>query len=306
MHMASKVSVLDILTQKVTDALNKGTVLWHKPWKGGWNSPRNMATNRPYNGLNALLLSFMNFSSPYFMTYNQIHERGGTIKPDQTKLHNPVFYWNWVTKDRVTGDPLKKAIPFMRYYRVWNLDQVDGIEAPKREPMPEIPAIDAAEAVIANMPNPPKIVIKDGGNRACYTPVLDMVTMPKRDQFDTAEHYYQTMFHELGHSTGHKSRLNRKEVMDFISFGSHNYSLEELVAEMTACFLAGELNLNLPWDNSANYIANWYGKLKTEPRLFATAAARAQKAFDYIMNRKADEKGAETLPGSEDTVGESE
>jgi antirestriction protein ArdC len=118
--------------------------------------------------------------------------------------------------------------------------------------------------------------------------------MPLRKAFSEAEGFYETMFHEMGHSTGHASRLNRKEITGGIYFGSQDYSLEELVAELTAAFLCAEAGIDQPvLNNTVAYLRSWLEKLQKEPQAFITAAARAQKAADYILDRKAVEKPEE-------------
>ena len=134
------------------------------------------------------------------------------------------------------------------------------------------------------MPNAPKI----GHNepRACYRPSTDEVNMPKKELFEGEAEYYSTMFHELGHSTGHSSRLNRAEVGLSSFFGNHSYSKEELTAEMTAVFLCNGIGLNATWDNSVAYLQNWLKSLQNDPKMLLQAAGRAQKAADYILNVK--------------------
>jgi len=172
-------------------------------------------------------------------------------------------------------------------YTVFNVEQCENIPASK------IPALDdicledknpiaEAERLIADMPNAPRI--EHGGNRACYAPALDIVRMPEFEQFVTAEGYYEVMFHEIGHSTGHPSRLNRPEIVNVKPFGSEDYSKEELVAEMTAAYLCGVTGIEKATiENSAAYIQGWLRKLKDDRTLVVLAAAAAQKAADYIQ-----------------------
>ena len=116
---------------------------------------------------------------------------------------------------------------------------------------------------------------------------LDKVQAPQLSQYPDAGAFYSTLFHELAHSTGHHTRLNRKELTDeAVFFGSHDYSLEEMVAELTASFLCAEAGIDNTLDNSAAYIKGWHSKLSSDPKLFWTAAGRAQKAADYILGRK--------------------
>jgi antirestriction protein ArdC len=145
--------------------------------------------------------------------------------------------------------------------------------------------IHSAEALWENMPTRPELAY--GGDRACYAPSLDLIKMPPRAAFHSAEGFYETLFHEAGHATGHSSRLNRKELMSGSHFGGRDYSLEELVAELCAAFLCAEAGIDpLVLENQAAYLQGWLEKLQKEPSAFVTAAARAQKAADFILRRQ--------------------
>ena len=127
-------------------------------------------------------------------------------------------------------------------------------------------------------------MIKHGGDCASYSKILDYVQMPERTCFDRGEEYYSTLFHELTHSTGPPARLNRSSLTDFERFGDHNYSREELVAEMGAAFLAETCGIeNRTINNSTSYLANWLDALKNDSRLVLVAASQAQKAGDLIL-----------------------
>lgn len=280
--------VYQIVTDKVLSMMNKGIVPWRRPWTGAAR-PCNAITGRPYNGGNLFLLSCLGHENPAYLTYKQIVAAGGKVKAGEEKNHFPIFFYS--IKDIVNATTGKKEKMFMfRFFLVYNVDQTEGCKLPKRTQVESFDhdPIDSAHAIIEGMPKRP--AIKEGGSRACYSPINDTVTVPHVSKFPKAEEYYCTMFHELGHSTGHDSRLNRKEVTDPIRFGSHDYSLEELVAEMTAAFLCAEAGIeNATLENSAAYLNSWYAKLSKEPKLFWTAASRAQKAADFILNRKSGE-----------------
>lgn len=125
-----------------------------------------------------------------------------------------------------------------------------------------------------------------GGNRAYYHPREDRIQLPERTSFHSAEHYYTTRFHEIGHSTGHQSRLDRDGITKIDFFGSHQYAEEELVAEFAACFLAGEAGiLRTVEDNGVSYLKNWAAKIREDKTLIMRAAQRAQKAADLVLGR---------------------
>jgi antirestriction protein ArdC len=283
--------VYSYVTERIVGLMEKGTIPWERPWQGGGiNDPVNI-TGRRYNGCNFFLLSILGFSKPVFLTFNQIKKAGGTIKKGQEKRHAPVYYWKWLEKTDATTGKLTK-FPMLRYFLVWNIEQVEGVELPKKlrkdatTEAREFNPIEAAEAIVAGYPNRP--TMSHVGSMACYIPSQDAVQMPDRTTFKDENFYYSTLFHELGHSTGHGSRLNRKEVTDPISFGSHSYSQEELVAELTAAFLSAESGINNENTerNTVAYLQSWIAKLKGEPKWFMIAAGKAQKAADMILNRQ--------------------
>ncbi len=281
--MASK-TVFDIVTEKVLEAFAGNTVPWQKPWKAGGIKPCNAITGREYNGGNYFLLSMMPYAVPAYMTIKQMNSVGATIKAGEEKKYFPVFFWS--INEKIDAQGKKSKTMFLKYFLVWNVEQLDNYVLPdKFKSIPENnhDTIVSCEAIIANFEAKPEI--KHGGNVACYSPSLDNIKMPELNTFINPESYYAVLFHELAHSTGHVSRLNRKEVMDSNQFGSHDYSLEEMVAELTSAFLCAEVGLDNTSDNSVAYIKAWYSKLKNDPKLFWTASSRAQKASDYILGR---------------------
>ena len=185
-----------------------------------------------------------------------------------------------------TEDGEDKTIWLLRYYSVFNALQCEGL------PLPDV-SIDArefdpkaeAEGIIASMPSAPSIG-HDGGDRAYYIPARDSIHLPPRYAFEKPEEYYSTAFHELGHSTGHKSRLDRHGLETGIAaFGSQVYSKEELAAEFCSTFLCNESGIKNTLDNSTAYIQGWAKKLRSDKRLVIVAASQGQKAADYILGR---------------------
>ena len=274
--------VYDIVTDNVLKLMAKGVVPWKRPWSGV-SRPCNAITGRPYSGGNLFLMAMLPYANPAYLTYKQAVAAGGTVKKGEKGW--PVFMFTIMEKeDKATKK--KVRIPIFRFYTVFNVEQTEGCKLPERVMGKEFDhdPIDAAHRIIENMPNPPKFV--EGGS-AHYRPSTDTYSVPHVSKFEKVEEYYCTHFHEMGHATGHESRLDRKELKD-ISFGSESYSLEELVAEMTAAFLCAESGIDdVTLENSAAYLAGWHKKLANDPKMFWTAASRAQKAADYILNRKA-------------------
>lgn len=188
------------------------------------------------------------------------------------------------TKDKETDEDI--IIPMLRYYRVFKVgEQTEGIE-PKQEKVEfEHDPIEKAEEIKKNYKNSPKYTSDSGS--AYYHPTMDIVNVPPLKEFKTPEGYYSTLFHEMVHSTGHKDRLNRKELTKKASFGSSTYSKEELTAELGASMLCGETGIiNETIDNSASYVQSWLNALRNDKTLIISASQKAQKAVDYILGNK--------------------
>jgi antirestriction protein ArdC len=176
----------------------------------------------------------------------------------------------------------------LRYYRVFNLEQCELPQAvldklPKIETHEHDP-IEAADQIVAAMPNPPEI--QHAGSKAFYSSMTDRVTMPPRNLFVSAEEYSATLLHELTHSTGHPKRLAREGITEAAAFGSAVYSKEELIAEMGAAYLCAEGGIsNAVIANQAAYVAGWLKKVRDDRKLLVHAAAQAQHATDFILSR---------------------
>jgi antirestriction protein ArdC len=271
--------VYEIVTEKIIAALESGTVPWHKPWKAG--IARNAVTNRPYSGINALLLGLSPYSDPRWLTYKQAEAKGGHVRKGEKSTL--VIFWkqNTITQENDDGELTEKQLPMLRYYLVWNVEQCDGLDLPPLETK-QIDVIAQAEAIVASMPQPPQINF-DGGAKAYYRPDNDSVHLPGRNSFDSSEEYYSTLFHELTHSTGHETRLNRPTFTEVVPFGSETYSKEELVAEFGAAFLCAHSGIENTINNSAAYIKGWLKKLQSDPKLAILAASQGQKAATYIL-----------------------
>jgi len=269
-------NVYEIITSKIIDKLKEGVVPWQKPFVSGY--PQNLISKKPYRGINPLLLAVEGRSTPYWLTYNQAKKLKGNVKKGEKST--VVVFWKFVEKEN--GD----NFPILRYYRVFNLDQTEGIEAPVEEKRENSP-IECAEEIISNMPFPPEIC--RNGQAAFYQPLLDKVVIPSLENFVSSESFYSVLFHELTHSTMHEKRCNRD--CGSHQFGSKDYSKEELVAEMGACYLNAHCGIEGVFDNSASYIDSWLKKLSSDMKFVVMAAAQAQKACDYILNLEASHEG---------------
>jgi antirestriction protein ArdC len=292
--------ILDRNRKKLTDTFNRtpdriisllesGVVPWQQTWSSTNQAPRNI-NGRNYHGVNVFLLGALHFPSPFFMTYNQANLLGGHIKKGEHGV--PVVYWKMLEVS-APGEPSgKKSVPFLRYFHVFNVSQTEGVPLDKIPALPESHRehnpIQTAESIVAAMPKKPEIL--HGGCRACYVPSLDRVEMPAAETFRTPQDYYSVLFHELGHSTGHESRLYRKgfngENGEWSAYGSRPYAFEELVAECCTALVCGEAGiLERTLDNSASYISGWLQRLKGDSRFIVQAAGQAQRAADFILGK---------------------
>lgn len=285
--MKSSFDIYEMVTNLIIERLEAGVIPWQMPWKTMQSAPQNLIYRKVYRGFNFwyLLTVADKLGSPFFLTFNQVKELGGHVRKGAKGF--PVVFWKLLDKEEKDGSI--DHIPFLRYYTVFNLTQIDGIDPNK---VPETEAFDRefdpigdAEALIEFWDDCPEI--KTGLNRAYYNPVKDVVGMPNPRAFFKEEEYYSTLFHELIHSTGHESRLNRHEKLSDHRFGSQDYSQEELVAEMGSAYLCGMLGIeNATIDNSAAYIKHWIGKFKEDSKMLMMAASQAQKAVDYILEHQ--------------------
>lgn len=268
-------NVAEIVTNKLIEKLESGNVPWVCPWTAGV-VPQNIKSRKPYKGINPWVLNTSGYSQPFWLTFNQCNELGGTVKKGEHG-YPVVFYKSGTRKNEKTGKDERTFLA--RYYTVFNVEQCDGIIYPEIERFQFDPIVEA-ERLIREMKQRPHLTT--GEARAYYQMSTDTVNMPDRDTFRTAEGYYTTFFHELAHSTRHASRLARDTNVN--TFGSHAYSKEELVAEFSASFVMGYLGLErVQFDQSAAYIKGWLKPLKDDRRMLMHAAAQAQRVFDWIV-----------------------
>ena len=272
-----KKSVYEIVTEKIIEQLEQGVVPWRKPWVNG--GAVSWKTQKPYRGINTFLLA-----SGEYATFKQIQEAGGSVKKGE-KSHIVVF-WKWLEKEEEESGAMEK-IPYLRYYRVFDINtQVEGLKSKRKETTFDHNSIEKAEDIYKGYLAFPDYTFYSG--KAVYYPTLDKINCPPLKDFPKVEEYYSTLFHEMVHSTGHKSRLDRPGVTSQeVAFGDEVYSKEELVAEMGAAMLSGVAGIdNNTISNSASYINSWLRSLEEDSRLVVQAAAQAQKAADYILGEE--------------------
>jgi len=290
-----------------------------KKYGKGYLIPFNFASKKRYRGVNHFLLTDFTepLENPFFLTFKQVEKLKGKVKKGSVG-HEVVYFtrlyaysqkepalsfgtydkkkfekWFESNKHQIPKSQhnLDHALPILKYYKVFNGKNIEGIdfdlenfktgyienEMPPNVPMP------IADAIVENFPKP-QVPIEHGGDKAAYYPGLDYIKMPHKADFETAQDYYRTLFHELGHSTGAAKRLNR----DFSGrFGSKKYAFEELIAELNAVFVSAEAGFMWHTNkNHAGYLKSWNSvltQIEEDNRFVMRAASQAQKAADFIL-----------------------
>lgn len=284
-----KPNVYEIVTERIlTQLKDVNPNDWKKPWFTlGHGIPKNAETKKPYKGINIFLLS----SAPYWATFKAWDKLG--CKVNKGEKASPCAFYSILEKDGKDGK--KEKVFLFRYYSVFSINQVSGEYADelRKNPLPNLNTLnkhDLAEKVTSEYLARENIKVNQADS-AFYQPVMDNIGMPLMGQFDSAENYYSTLFHEIAHSTGHSSRLDRKLTGQF---GTEDYAKEELVAELTAAMLCAETGLsNLPRPDHAQYLRSWLRKLQDDPRYIVQAASQAQKAASFIMDNNSETEAIE-------------
>lgn len=290
--------IFAVVTDRIIAELESGIIPWNRPWTGVSEGAIRRSNGKPYSLINQLLLG----KPGEYLTFKQCKDEGGKVKKGaKSKM---VVFWKVLHREKKdasgnairdeNGLPVDDPIPMLRYYNVFHIDDCDGIQ-PKytAEPLPAtVSPVERAEEIIAEYSGRAKLTIEHSKqNRAFYSPSRHLVSLPLMEQFEDTAGYYETAFHELTHSTGHKSLLNRFSENDgAAAFGSESYSKEELVAEIGACGILHELGLETTksFRNNAAYIQSWLSALKNDKRLIVSAAGRAEKAIRLILGEQED------------------
>ncbi|WP_300973510.1 zincin-like metallopeptidase domain-containing protein [Sphingomonas sp. LHG3406-1] len=271
------------ITWQIADAIEAGAGDFRMPW-ARWGealaSPINAVSGKPYRGINVLMLwaaaEASGYSSGRWATHRQWASRGAQVRKGEKST--PVLYWQ-SNPARPAEEELEARGPrfLAKVYNAFSADQVDGYTAPSDvaiDPQDRVAnAEDFFERINAD--------VRHGGDRACYVPAHDQICLPKFQQFRDAHSYYATLAHETVHWSGAKHRLDRN-----LSgrFGTDDYAMEELVAELGSAFIAAHLGLSVePRPDHAAYVSSWLRVLRSDPRAILTAAAKAQEAIDYIV-----------------------
>ncbi len=280
--------MLDIyteITNRVIAALESGVAPWKKPWTGGSSGCISYATGKQYSVLNTILLGGQ---SGEFITYKGCMLAGGHVRKGE-KARMVVFWRPFEKVDEETGEITRHF--YLKRYSVFHLSQCEGV-SPRwavsvTQPVSDLKPDAAADAIVKDYIDRSGVRLSvTETNEAFYRPSTDEIVIPQLSQYKQLAEFYSTAFHEMVHSTGHHSRLNR--INDVAAFGSHEYSREELTAELGAAFLVNSTGLETTdsFSNSASYLAGWLKALKNDKKLLIAAAGAAEKAVSLILGRK--------------------
>jgi len=297
---------LDEASEQIADTIIKmledGVAPWQKPWTGGNFLPVNYASGRSYNGLNIWsLLGAMQvngWTDNRWMTFKQAQKLGGRVIKGSKST--PVIFMSPVKKtktDPKTGEEKEYTFWTSRVHRVFNVAQIEGIEIEELERQEPVEVTEAERQILELYKNRPK-VNNTPQDQAYYTPLFDEIFLPLREQFPSAANYFETLVHELAHSTGHETRLDRSGLTD--NYGSHRASrgLEELIAEITVALVAGRLNADFSMDSVASYADSWLKSLKNDKSMILAATRAAQAAADYMLGDFGKDKGTKRVDDS--------
>jgi len=268
----AKFDLYQTITDNIVAAIEEGgTLPWVRPWTSA-GGPRNGATGRAYNGVNHLLLTIagMKYTSNEWFTFKNAQKLGGNVRKGEKGTQ--VTFWNIIKKKNAAGKD--ETIPLLRYFVVFNREQIEGLPLPKVEETNPFQMNEVAERFIDSV----GASINYGGDRAVYNFMSDNITLPTKESFKDEGAFYATAFHELIHWTGHNSRLDRLKATPF---GSPEYAKEELVAELGAAFLCAEHGVD-GMTQHPEYIGNWLKVLKNDKRFIFKAASLATKAVGFL------------------------
>ena len=278
------------VTDRIVAALEQGVAPWVCPWRrdGEGGRPRNGASGHEYRGINILLTGMSGFASSRWYTFNQAKQLGASVR--RGEKGTKITFWRFIKAKSASGDAKPdsnddatgRTIPILKCFNVYNCEQIEWPDGSKHAVSDLADEGDhdaddnyeeAAALVAASGAD-----IRHGGTRAYYSPSDDYIRVPVPSRFADTASYHATVMHELGHWTGHESRLAR----DLSGrFGSESYAAEELVAELAAAFLCADLGVAGKLQH-AEYIGSWIQFLKTDKRTIFTAARMAQEAADYL------------------------
>ena len=277
-------SVYEIVTERIIEQLENNIIPWEKPWTGIRSGAYNRISKKPYSLLNQMLLQH----EGEYATFKQWQDLGGHVrKGEKSEI---VVFWKIqpIEEEKEDGTKEVKQIPLLRYFNVFHISQVDGVEPLSKDELNDITPIEQAESILHDYWTKENITVEHiAGDDAYYSPSRDLIRLPLFEQFKDANEYYSTAFHESVHSTMKESRCNRAEDRKgkLVAFGSDDYSKEELVAEIGSANIMNILGIETTksFRNSSAYIQGWLSKLRNDVKFIVSASSKAEKAVDYIL-----------------------
>lgn len=280
-----KKSVYEMITERIIEQLENGVVPWQKPWSGTHSGAYNRVSNKSYSLLNQLLLKH----DGEYATFKQWSDLGGKIRKGEKS--EVVTFWKIQQIEEINedGEKVVKQIPLLRYYNVFHISQVDGVEPKEQLKISDLEPIEEAEKIKTDYMNREHLkIFEKVTNDAFYLPIQDYIQVPCKEQYQDIEEFYSTLFHEMIHSTGHKSRLNRPDMQGIVRHGSEKYSKEELTAELGSAMIINILGIETEksFKNSSGYIQDWLQVLKNDNKFIVSASSIAEKAVKYILNEQ--------------------
>ena len=281
------INVYELVTNRIIEQLENNIVPWEKLWSGTLDGAFNRVSKKPYSILNQMLLKY----DGEYASFKQWKDLGGHIRKGE-KSEIVVFWKMYPIKEKQDdGTEIIKTIPLLKYINVFHISQVDGVEPLKQKVTHDIEPIDKAEKILNDYWNRENITIEHvKGDKAFYSPMFDKIQLPLFEQFKQSEEYYSTAFHESIHSTMKTSRCNRQEDRKgkVVSFGSEEYSKEELVAEVGSAQLMNIVGVETTksFRNSTAYIQSWLKVLRNDNKFIVSASSKAEKAVNYILGNQ--------------------
>lgn len=281
------INVYELVTNRIIEQLENNIIPWEKPWSGTIDGAFNRVSKKPYSILNQMLLKY----DGEYASFKQWKDLGGHIRKGE-KSEMVVFWKMYPIKEKQDdGTETIKTIPLLKYINVFHISQVDGVEPLKQKVIHDIEPIDKAEKILNDYWNRENITIEHvKGDKAFYSPMFDKIQLPLFEQFKQSEEYYSTAFHESIHSTMKTSRCNRQEDRKgkVVSFGSEEYSKEELVAEVGSTQLMNMVGIETTksFRNSTAYIQSWLKVLRNDNKFIVSASSKAEKAVNYILGNQ--------------------
>ena len=273
----SPTEIKESVTKSIIESLESNNTLWSKTWIP--SLPASYATGKTYSGINFVILSIRGMNKGYksnkWITYKECQKQGGNI--NKGEHGSMITHYNFYDKENKDTGEIEK-IPVLEHYTVFNLQQTSLYQEVEVKELDDSLVNQDIEDIIKNSPCP---ILEAMQDRACYSSSLDRISMPLKKQFKTLHGYYSTILHEMSHSTGHVSRLDRKLGN---KFGSESYSIEELIAEISTMYLLAKYGIDNKEiiNNNNAYIKSWLRSLKNDSNFIFKASKEASKAFEYL------------------------